>query len=510
MKEKKRIIILGIGDIGQYLINVLSHDGYNIIAIDMNKEKMEQLTEKKDISVIIGNGVDIKIYEQLNLQPNDVFIAVTYREHVNLLACYFAKSFGCNTNIVRVEHASLSLLDGAALLKKMPLLWKNLGVDVLFNQTEITINEIERLVENLGAEEIVYIHENALELAGYRIKENSLLCNRIIMGLDSVPSFQGIIIPAIIPSKSKQNKAIQKKRELKSSVLRFNKKKDAPAPEDIDDYDDYEFTIIPDKNYKMQEGDLMFLCGKPSKLKNIGRIFDPNFTFADKHIFIFGESYLTVEIAKKLSKKYPNRSIYLIVKTKSIAYSYRERLSNRINIILGNIHSIDTLIEEGIDERCVFIGASSDEDENILACSLVKEETSARTIAVIEKPTSKHLVKYLEIDAAVSTKQLMADYVLNTLQKEFFYVISTKGKDTELIEFSIDPRSQVVHQEIRHLLFPKGSIIVAIFRKNGTLIIPQGKNKILSGDKVIIFALKKVIPELKKLFSEIDIKDTFS
>ena len=489
--HKKRIVILGAGQVGRHLVRILSRDGYNVVLIDQKEDKIAETLDANDVSTILADGLDPAVYKEIGLNKNDAFIAVTTGDETNLLACSISKSFGCDTNIARVKkpyftESKHSLFNSG--------FWKNLGIEVLFNQTELTVKEVKHLIENPGAEEAIEVHDKRVQLIAYRVKKSSLLCDHRLMGLRHVKKFENLVVAAVTTTTETDGNIIQKskilnqrlKKRLKRSAIRKYNRED-------------EVTLVPTGNYRIKEGDLLFICGLRQDFKGLGQLFDPELTTHSKHIFILGGNPLASTLAENLKDSYPKKQVYLIEPNKSKAYFQTERINPKVNILLGGIHNINTYKNEGLDENCVFIGASRTEDDNLLASILFKEETQVRTIAIVQKPTNKHLIPFLEIDAAVSPKLLLVDDVLHALQKSMFDVISAKGHNSELIEFNVPSSSDISNKQIKEIKFPSDSIIVTIFR-NETVIIPKGDTLILPDDKVVVFTLKKAISEVQLFF----------
>jgi trk system potassium uptake protein TrkA len=57
-----------------------------------------------------------------------------------------------------------------------------------------------------------------------------------------------------------------------------------------------------------------------------------------------------------------------------------------------------------------------------------------------------------------------------------------------------------VGKRLRDLRFPRGAIVGAIVRPDGTVVVPRGNETINGGDRVILFALETVIPRLEAAF----------
>lgn len=471
-----RVVILGAGQIGTHLMQVLSQDGYDVLMIDEDEDRVKEFSKQAEIAFVVGNGTDPQIYIDNNLQENDLFLAVTNSDETNLIACRIAKAFGCQTKIARVRQPFYREYENTPINKNF---WKNMGVEVLFNQSHLTTQEIERLIENRGAIDTVSLNDGRLSLIGYRVKGNSLLCGRRLVGLRDVPKFQNLIVAAVTTCR------YDTKTMPKGGGRRFQK----------------EETIIPRGDYKIQESDLLYLCGKKEDFEGVGQLFDPDMSLETRHIFILGGSVLARELCQDLLRKYPQKTIYLIEPDKRSAYEGADKLNEKLHILNIDPHNLKPMIDEGLDQRCVFIAASNNEDDNLLSCLLVKEETRARTISLLQNPSYMHLVPYLSIDAAVSPKLLIVDDVLRALRKNVYDVVSAKGADTEIMEFVVAETSIAAGQKLQEFRFPANSILIALFRNEET-IIPQGNTRMQPEDHVVVLALRSAVKDVQYIFLE--------
>ena len=62
-----KIIIIGLGAIGTTVLQSLTGEGHTVTIIDEDKEKIETLIEKYDVTGIVGNGacMDIQMAEDI-------------------------------------------------------------------------------------------------------------------------------------------------------------------------------------------------------------------------------------------------------------------------------------------------------------------------------------------------------------------------------------------------------------------------------------------------------------
>lgn len=472
----KRVVILGAGQVGTHITARLSAEEYDVILIDENEDNMNEAKNYADFSSIIGNGCNPEIYLEIKLDPSDLFIAVTDSDETNLVACNIAHAFGCETKIARVRHPFYKNYPHTPIDEKF---WKNMGIEILFNQEQMTINEIIHLIDNPGARDAIILFENKMQLLAYTVKSNSLLCGRRLVGLRDVALFENLLVAAVTTTDK-----ISKKKTNRSGIR---------------SKETHEKTIIPRGDYRIQENDLLYLCGKVEDFKNIGPIFDPDMVETSKRIFILGGSNLSRLLANALVDYYPKLKIHLIERNKRSAFEAAEVISSKVDIQMLEVHDINGLINEGLDRHSIYIGASDNEDDNVLACLMVKEETQARTISIVQNTTYMHLIPYLELDAAVSPKLLLVDDVLRVLRKNLYDVLSARSDDTEVLEFNVLPNSSLIGKQILEIDIPQDSIVLALLR-NGELIIPRGSTRVNADDHLVVYCLNSALPKVQALF----------
>jgi len=72
-----RIIIAGMGDVGYQLAKQLSNESHDIIAIDMDQERLTYSDQMADILIIKGSSTSIKTLNDAGVAKADLLVAVT-------------------------------------------------------------------------------------------------------------------------------------------------------------------------------------------------------------------------------------------------------------------------------------------------------------------------------------------------------------------------------------------------------------------------------------------------
>ncbi|RME90133.1 MAG: hypothetical protein D6767_07315 [Candidatus Hydrogenedentota bacterium] len=465
-KEKKsRLIIAGAGQVGSHIMQEMSLYGYDIILIDQDEDKIQEAKEKADIATFVGKASNPELFMEIGLNQDDIFISVTNSDETNLVACHLASAFGCQTTIARVTEPYYRNYPDSPINEAF---WKKMGVHTLFNQWDLTVKEIEKLLSSPGAYDHIPLPGRDLEIVGYRVQEKSVLAKRRLIGLRDVPAFHNILVAAIITM------------EAEGDMLK-------------------EKTIIPRGDYRLQVGDVVYLVGKHKELAEVAHLFDPDINKRMKHIFILGGSVLAHKLAELFSKKYKNKAIYLLETNRRSAYLAAESNNPNIHVLLTDIHKIDDLRDEGLDANCVFIAASKQEDENLIASILVHEETQARTLAILQDPVNVHLLHKLNIGTPVSPKHLLIDDVLRVVKQGVHDVFAAKSLDAEILEYVIAESATFKNQQIKDLLFPENALILSVIRDNKPEIA-HGGTTLKVGDHLIILTMKSAAQEVEAFF----------
>ena len=87
-----KIVILGAGQVGTSMAEILSLEANDITLIDHNANQLEGLEDRLDIRTIVGNGPHPGILKQAGIEDADLLLAVTDQDEVNMAACQIAYS----------------------------------------------------------------------------------------------------------------------------------------------------------------------------------------------------------------------------------------------------------------------------------------------------------------------------------------------------------------------------------------------------------------------------------
>lgn len=175
-RKSERVVIVGGGNVGLSVASALEQapEKVRVKLIERDRDVAEATADALTRTVVLhGDGLDIEMLEEANLDRADALLALTDDDKTNLLSCARAKAEGCPLVIALVNDPSLS-----------PLM-QPLGIDAFINPRATTVSSILRhirhgrirAVYSIGDAEAEVIEAQVLNtspIAGVRIKDANL------------------------------------------------------------------------------------------------------------------------------------------------------------------------------------------------------------------------------------------------------------------------------------------------------------------------------------------------
>lgn len=144
-----KIIIIGGGNVGYYLIKTLLEEKHLIILVEADLLRCERIASEFDsrhVEVTHGDGTDVDCLRDAGIYKADALIAVTGQDQNNFVACQLAKDyFGVKLTISRVNNP------------KNIRVFEKLGVDSVISSTariagiinqELDWNDVNKLLKS--------------------------------------------------------------------------------------------------------------------------------------------------------------------------------------------------------------------------------------------------------------------------------------------------------------------------------------------------------------------------
>ena len=149
-----RAIVVGGGKVGYYLVKTLKEKKHLVVLIEKDIKLCEKIAEDLEVDVICGDGSDVEVLKDADIEKAEVVAAVTGKDEENLVICQMAKvNFNINKTIARINNP------------KNMAIFKALGVDKTVCSTQVICNSIEgefdieplKIIESLNKGEMVLV-----------------------------------------------------------------------------------------------------------------------------------------------------------------------------------------------------------------------------------------------------------------------------------------------------------------------------------------------------------------
>lgn len=178
-----------------------------------------------------------------------------------------------------------------------------------------------------------------------------------------------------------------------------------------------------------------------------------------------------------------------------------EDLANMLDIPVtrGDASIISVLESAGAEGADAIVSVTGRDEDNLVICQLAKNRFGvARTIARVNNPKNKEVMRQLGVDIPIST----TDSIVHLLEREIDtsavkLLASLNSGEASLSELEIPEDYRLHGIRLSELEMPQDSIVVSITR-DGQLLIPRGNTQILSGDKVIVIAKNSVLHDISR------------
>ena len=162
-----RIIIVGCGKVGSALAEQLSAEGHDLTLIDLSERRLEELTNRLDLTAVAGSGTSYQVLLEAGVQDTDLVIAVTTHDEINLLSCLIARKASDCHAIARVRDPQY--------VADLGFIRDELGISMAINPELSTARVVSRLIRFPSAIGVSTFARGRIELLDIRIPAESRL-----------------------------------------------------------------------------------------------------------------------------------------------------------------------------------------------------------------------------------------------------------------------------------------------------------------------------------------------
>jgi len=450
-----RIIIVGCGKVGRTLVEQLSREGHDIVIIDRDGQKIQQLASLYDIMGIQGNGASYSVLKEAGIENTDLMIAVTESDELNLLCCTVAKQVGNCAAIARVRTPDYS--------REAGYLREKLGLAMIINPEMEAAAEAARILYLPTALEIDSFAHGQADLIKFKVPQGNPLdgMNLITLGKNVAPD---ILICAV---------------ERDGMVT------------------------IPGGTFQIRAGDVLSFAAQ----RAVGKKFLEDIGFKTNRVrnaMLIGGGKASYYLARQLLSMGIQVKIIEINKTRCEELSV---LLPRAVIINGDGTNEDLLREEGIERAEAVVALTGIDEENILLTLFARRVSEAKTITKINRITFQDVINGLDLGSVIYPKYITAETIIRyaramkeSMDSNIETLYHMFDHRAEAVEFRVDGPSAVTGIPLKDLALKDNLLVCAIYR-GGKVRIPNGFDQILPGDTIMVVTTHTGFTDLQDILA---------
>lgn len=453
-----KIIIEGAGQVGSHLAKLLSAEGNEITVIDNDPERIRALISTADVATILGPPSKIEHLTEAGCAHADLFIAVnpTMNQSVNIVSALLAKRLGTKRVIARID-------DESYLAPENKLLFKDMGMDMMFFPEKGASDEILDMLRHSSATDSMDFARGKLQLAVFKLDDDSLLLDMDV--------------------KQFAHSVKEKSPEAEFRIVAISRGGK---------------TIIPSFDTAFKAQDYLYIIalrdGMPALTQFLGK---------DKvdirRIMILGGSEIGQMVATRLASQKID-DIKIIDINPQHCRKLSEILPDQVSVVNGDVRNTDFLQEEDIRRYQAVLAVTGNDETNILSCVVAKKLGVPRVIAQVENLEYVRLAEEMGVDSVVNKKLTTASRIFKfTLSDKVHSVRYMSGTDAEVLEYTAAPGSRITKDILKDVEFPTNAIIGGVIR-GGETFIAVGHSRIEPYDRVAVFALPDAVKDVDKMF----------
>ncbi|MBR0111050.1 MAG: Trk system potassium transporter TrkA [Bacteroidales bacterium] len=450
-----KIVIVGAGEVGSHLAKMLGHEGGDVTVIDSDPARIAHLRSVADAATIVGNPSSIEILKSAGVQKADLFVSVYpfATQEMNIVCAILAKNLGAKKVTARINDENF-------LNPENKILFKDMGIELLFYPEKIAAEEIVDQLRHSGSSEYMDFAHGKLQIAVFKIEEDSQLLDL------------------------KLGEFVAKVGEAAENFRIIAISRD-------------EQTLIPRFDTKFLYHDLVFTISRREGIPTLLHLFGKSNVEVDK-VMILGGSQTGEHVAKALCNQVSE--IKLIDKDKARCVELSEKLDDKVQVVHGDGRNTDFLLEESIRDYDAFVAVTDNDEANILACVVAKRFGIEKTIAEVENIEYIHLAEEMGVDTVINKKLITAGRIFRfTLSGKARFVKYMSGTNAEILEYTVAPGSAITRAPLKDLGFPENAIVGGVIRGSESFIA-VGDTRIEAYDRVAVFALPESVKEVDRFF----------
>ena len=450
------IIVVGCGKIGSTLVESLSAEGHDVVALEKDAHVLEQITNMYDVMGVCGNGADCEILEEAAVDKAELVVAATGSDEMNMLCCFFARKMGAKHTIARVRNPMY--------VEELNLIKDDLGLSMAINPEEACATEMARVLRFPSAIKIDTFARGHVEILKTGVTAGSPLDG---MALKDIGKFRANVLICAVERGERD-------------------------------------VIIPSGEFQLKAGDRISVVASPQEAQRFFRQVGVAKTRV-RQVMLIGGGRMGYYLARQLLATGMDVKI---IESDAKRCEELSQLLPEATILHGDGTDQRLLQEEGIEHMDAIAALTGIDEENIIISLFAGRTTRAKVITKVNRSSYEPLVGSLSLDSVFYPRNICADNVVRyvrAMQNSDAYasmetlckIVSNK---VEAMEFRVTASADFCGIPLQDLHLKDGLLIGCISR-GGKTITPRGSDTIEVGDSVIVVAAHSGLRSLNDIFT---------
>lgn len=439
--KRQKIIILGAGQVGGTVAEILAAENHDVTVVDKNSDVLRELNDRMDIRTILGRASYPDVLRNAGADEADFTIAATDSDETNMVAMQIVYS-------LLKGSGRVARIRSQEYIKEKDLFHnKNMPIQVVISPEVLVTERVHRIIEHPGAMQVVDFAGGIVRLVGVRVDEGA--------PMDGKPLGE---LPRLLDDS-----------ELTRVVAIY--RQDEP--------------LIPEGATTVKADDIIFFLSQRAYTSRVLQYFH----YEDKKcqfVMIAGGGNIGYSLAKQLESSY---RVKIIERDPERAEFLAANLDSAM-VLQGDAANHDMLAEENIQDMDVFCALTNDDEANILSAMLAKSMGAHKVMSLINRKEYVNLVERDIIDVAISPQLITIGALLTYIRgADVVAVHSLRKGRAEALEV-IAHGENVVGKCIDQLDLPEGATIGAVVRGMDVLM-PHHDLVVEADDHVIVLVVQK-------------------
>ena len=445
-----KVLILGGGTVGSTVADFLCKERHKVTVIDCDSDVIDQLRGSLDIRGIVGSASSVDTLSEAAAGTQDLCLALTNNSEVNLVVSTIVKGMGAKRVAARVY------------------------ADTFRSQKEFNYRKHFRIDALLGIEYLT-----AMEILRQIRDPDSMIVDHFAQGNTEMQEI-------IVTQETKATGVPLQQLKLPGTVRIGSIKRDGRVS-------------IATATDTINPGDRVSLLGETHAIEGVKKLFDIA-PLKKRSVLIAGAGEVALYLVKVLVKR--GNSVKLIERNKERGHLL-SRIVPEATVLYGDARRRNILADARAAECDYFVGATDDDETNIMCCIEAGSLGAGSVIAVVHNTDYGGLVEKLGINATVSPHEMVRRQVEGLLHPGALTFVNPYllGYGLEVAELAVQENSPVTEAPLKDCGLPRRALLASVVR-DSTPQLPGADFRLQPGDTVVALVHKDDEKRLVELFTD--------